>query len=75
MDLGTLGILTKLKFELIPAKPFVKMEYVSYPDFSSFNEAMLKHCREQDVEMMDAIIHSPTKTCSASRLWSIKPPM
>jgi len=56
---GTLGILSKLKFQLIPAKPFVKMEYISYPDFASFSAAMLEHCRLQDVEMMDAIIHSP----------------
>src|SRR5262249_14025960 len=34
---GTLGILTKLKFQLIEAKPFVKMEYRSYPDFASFS--------------------------------------
>jgi len=65
---GTLGILTKLKFQLIPAKPFVKLEYRGYPDFQSFNAAMLEHCRKQDVEMMDAILHSPTQNilCIAS---------
>jgi len=65
---GTLGILTKLKFKFIEAKPFVKMEYRSYPDFASFSAAMLKHCKDQDLEMMDAIVHSPEQNvlCIAS---------
>ena len=55
---GTLGIITKLKFQLIPAKPYVRMDYVSYPSFAALSEAMHQHYQDRDVDFMDAIVHN-----------------
>ncbi|HVY60191.1 MAG TPA: FAD-binding oxidoreductase [Planctomycetota bacterium] len=56
---GTLGILTKLRFRLIPAKPFVHMTYETYPDLASYKAAIWRRYRDRDVDFMDGIIHSP----------------
>ncbi len=56
---GTLGIISKIKFELIPAEKYVRMDYIRYPNFQTFSEAMLRRSRDKDVEFMDGIIHSP----------------
>jgi hypothetical protein len=56
---GTLGILSKLKFKLLDAKPFVRMDYVTYPNFKSLSEAILTHYKKRDVDFMDAIVHAP----------------
>jgi FAD/FMN-containing dehydrogenase len=57
---GTLGILTMIKFKLVPAKPFVKIDYVKYSSFDDLMEAIRNHYIKKDIEMMDALIHSPT---------------
>jgi FAD/FMN-containing dehydrogenase len=56
---GTLGILTKLAFRLIPAKPFVKMTYEKYESLADYKAAISRRFRAQDVDFMDGIIHSP----------------
>lgn len=58
---GTLGIITKLKFRLLPAKPFVKMNYETYPNLKEYQEAIWKHYQKRDVDFKDGIIHSPQK--------------
>ncbi len=58
---GTLGIISKLKFRLLPAKPFVKVTYEKYGDLASYKAAIWKHYRARDVDFMDGIIHSPTE--------------
>ncbi len=56
---GTLGILAKLELELIPAQPYVHMDYRHLRTFEEFNEQMMRHCREGDVDFIDAIVHGP----------------
>lgn len=58
---GTLGILTKICFRLIPAKPFVKMTYVAFGNFDKFWAFLKERCEKGDYTFVDAIIHSPTK--------------
>jgi FAD/FMN-containing dehydrogenase len=58
---GTLGILSKLVFRLVPAKPFVHLRYETYPTTASFREAIARHYRADDVDFMDGIIHSPER--------------
>lgn len=55
---GTLGIITKIKFKLIPAKPFVKVNYKKYNNLSDYKAAIWKYYESQDVDFMDGIIHS-----------------
>jgi len=54
---GTLGILAKLEFELVPAKKFVKLVYERYTDVRSYREAILRHSRAKDFELMDGFVH------------------
>lgn len=58
---GTLGIITKLKFKLIPAKPFVKVMYEKYNNLEDYKSAIWNHYENQDLDFMDGIIHSPTE--------------
>lgn len=56
---GTLGILAKLKFRLVPAKKFVKVTYEKYDTLPDYTAAIWRHFKAQDVDFMDGIIHSP----------------
>ncbi len=56
---GTLGIITRLKFRLIPAKPFVKVTYEKYGSLEEYQQAIWAHYTQQDIDFMDGIIHSP----------------
>jgi FAD/FMN-containing dehydrogenase len=58
---GTLGIITKLKFALIPAKPFVHIEYRLFESAEAFRAEMFEQCAAPDVDFVDAIVHSPTR--------------
>ena len=58
---GTLGILTRLTFRLVPAKPYVRMEYRSFDDFAAFDAEMRARCAAADHDFIDAIIHAPDK--------------
>lgn len=55
---GTLGILSKLTFKLMKAKPFVRMQYVTYKSYDAYKEAIWQHYVDRDVDFMDGIIHS-----------------
>jgi FAD/FMN-containing dehydrogenase len=57
---GTLGILSKLTFRLVPAKPFVKMTYEKYATIEDYRAAIGRHFEARDVDFVDGIIHSPT---------------
>lgn len=56
---GTLGIITRLKFRLIPTKPFVKVTYEKYRSLEEYKQAIWAHYTKQDIDFMDGIIHSP----------------
>ncbi len=56
---GTLGILTKLKFQLCPAKPYVQLENRLHTSFESFKKDLYERCEAGDYDFVDGIIHSP----------------
>lgn len=56
---GTLGIISKLTFRLISAKPFVRVTYRKYDDLASYQAAILERYEKRDIDFMDGIIHSP----------------
>jgi FAD/FMN-containing dehydrogenase len=56
---GTLGIITQLKFRLIPIKPFVKVTYEKFRSLEAYKEAIWAHYIKRDVDFMDGLIHSP----------------
>ena len=58
---GTLGIISKLKLKLIPAKPFVKVTYEKYNNIHDYKSAIWGHYENKDVDFMDGIIYSPTE--------------
>ncbi|MFC1705943.1 FAD-dependent oxidoreductase [Planctomycetota bacterium] len=56
---GTLGILSLLKFKLIPAGRYVKVTYEKYGTLDDYKAAIWRRFRDKDVDFMDGIIHSP----------------
>ena len=56
---GTLGVLTKLTFKLVPAKPFVRVDYEKYATLAEYQAAIDRHFRAEDVDFMDGIMHRP----------------
>ncbi len=56
---GTLGIITRLTFRLIPAKPFVRVTYHKFRNLEDYKAAILSHYEKEDLDFMDGIIHSP----------------
>jgi FAD/FMN-containing dehydrogenase len=58
---GTLGILTRLVFRLVPAKPFVHIVYETYATVEAYQAAITRHAASRDVDFMDGIIHAPDK--------------
>jgi FAD/FMN-containing dehydrogenase len=58
---GTLGIITKLTFRLIPAKPFVKVTYTKFGNLEDYKSAIWRHFKDRDIDFMDGIIHSPSE--------------
>jgi FAD/FMN-containing dehydrogenase len=56
---GTLGILSKLVFELVPARPFVHLVHETYATAADYRTAIHRHAEARDVDFMDGIIHSP----------------
>jgi len=58
---GTLGVLSKLKFRLVPAKRYVKVTYDTFATLPEYKAAIQRHVDAGDVDFMDGIIHSPTK--------------
>jgi FAD binding domain len=55
---GTLGILTKLKFKLIPCKPFVKMEYVIKNNVKDYWKFLKESMDRDDYCFVDGIIYN-----------------
>jgi FAD/FMN-containing dehydrogenase len=56
---GTLGIISKLKFRLISAKPFVKVTHERYGTLDELLSAIWGHYKAKDVDFMDGMVHSP----------------
>ncbi|MFC1774964.1 FAD-binding oxidoreductase [Nanoarchaeota archaeon] len=54
---GTLGIITKIKFKLIEAKPFVQLIHEKHKSFDSYWNSLLKHCKNREYDFIDSIIH------------------
>lgn len=58
---GTLGVLTRLTIRLVPARPFVKMEYQKCESAAAWLAAARARIAAGDVDFIDGIAHSPTE--------------
>ncbi|HSO39274.1 MAG TPA: FAD-binding oxidoreductase [Labilithrix sp.] len=58
---GTLGILSRLTFRLVPAKPYVHVTYHAYATLPEYKAAIVRHFEAQDVDFLDGIIHASDK--------------
>jgi FAD/FMN-containing dehydrogenase len=56
---GTLGILTRLTFGLVPAKRYVRLEYRRLPTAAQFLDEMKARCAARDYDFIDGIVHGP----------------
>jgi FAD/FMN-containing dehydrogenase len=57
---GTVGILSRLVFRLIPAKPFVHLRHETHTSIDGYMASIWSHYERRDVDFMDGIIHSPS---------------
>jgi FAD/FMN-containing dehydrogenase len=57
---GTLGIVAKLTFRLVPATRFVALTYETHATVDTYQASIRDHARTRDVDFMDGIIHSPS---------------
>lgn len=55
---GTLGILTRATFKLIPAAPFVQMRYMTFATFGDFEAEMHRQIGRGGYDFIDGIIHA-----------------
>ncbi len=58
---GTLGVLTRLTFKLVPAKRFVKLEHRLLRDPADYAAFLLERCRVGDWDFVDGIVHGPDR--------------
>lgn len=58
---GTFGVLGKIMFKLLPAKPFVRMTYAHHDTAEGFFDEMLAHCASGEHDFIDAIAHGPDR--------------
>jgi hypothetical protein len=58
---GTLGALTELTFHLVPAKPFVHVEYETHSTLRDYQAAIFRRYESPDVDFMDGMIHAPNR--------------
>jgi FAD/FMN-containing dehydrogenase len=57
---GTLGIVAKLTFKLVPAKRYVHVVYEKHTTIESYQQSIARHAETRDLDFMDGIIHSPS---------------
>lgn len=58
---GTLGVLAKLTFRLVPARPYVRVDYETYDSLEAYRRGIKRHFDAEDVDFMDGIMHRPDK--------------
>jgi len=58
---GTLGILARATFRLVPARPFVHLEYRTLRTAEAFRAETLARARAGDVDFIDGIVHGPDR--------------
>ena len=56
---GTLAVLTRITFELIEAKPYVRLENRRHTSFAAFEADLRERAVQADVDFMDGIVHGP----------------
>lgn len=56
---GTLGILTKITFKILPAKPYVKMTYKRFDNASDYWTFLKDRFQKLDYDFIDGIAHAP----------------
>lgn len=56
---GTLAVLTRLTFELVPASRYVHLVYRRFRTVKAFQAEMRRQVSEGEVDFVDGIIHSP----------------
>jgi FAD/FMN-containing dehydrogenase len=56
---GTLGVLTKITFRLVPAKPYVQLEYRRLRTAAAFEADLRAACEDPAIDFVDGIVHAP----------------
>jgi hypothetical protein len=57
-SMGTLGYITRLKLQIRPATPYVKVDYKRYTDPETYFKELDKHCKDEEIDFIDGTIFS-----------------
>jgi FAD/FMN-containing dehydrogenase len=57
---GTLGILSRLTFRLVPAQPYVRLDYERFDKVADFHAAIGRHAETRDADFVDGMVHGPS---------------
>ena len=71
---GTLGILSKITFRLIPASPYVRLEYRHLGSYAEMHQQLGELCNSDAYDFIDGIIHSPRQCTLCLGTWVEDPP-
>ncbi len=71
---GTLGVVSKLTFRLVPAEPFVHVLYEHHTTLTDYLAAIRRHASARDVDFMDGIIHGPRDLVLSVGRWASHAP-
>ena len=61
---GTLGVIASATFRLIPAEPFVHVEYERYRSMTEFLEAVRLRSEDDTVEFIDGLPTPPAENAA-----------
>jgi len=58
---GTVGFISQLKFKLISAQPFIRLQYYTFDSLKKYQAAIQDHFQKKDVDFIDGVIFSNKK--------------
>jgi len=58
---GTLGLITKLKFRLLPARPYVHLVYEKFGDYREYMKALHERMDRDEIDFIDGLVVSKSE--------------
>ncbi|MCR3719488.1 MULTISPECIES: FAD-binding oxidoreductase [Prauserella salsuginis group] len=56
---GTLGYALRLRIELAPVRPYVRLDHVRFSDSGRFFDRLARACREHEADFVDGTVFAP----------------
>lgn len=70
---GTLGYAMRLRIELAPVRPYVRLEHVRFTDPERFFDHLARACHEREADFVDGTVFSPAEQYLTLASWEGEP--